>query len=85
MGKKIPLDMFFASLIVFLVESTHVYLPFLEALEYLVVIKARTLHDDSKNKYIFSRWALESFFSHDLISAKHCNHLGRYHFRKHIH
>lgn len=63
--------MFFVSLIIFLVESTHVCLQFLEALEYLVVIKAKALHDDSKNKYIFSQWMLESFFSHDLKSAKH--------------
>lgn len=45
--------MFFASLIVFLVESIHVCLQFLQALEYLLVIKARTLPDDSKPKYIF--------------------------------
>lgn len=63
--------MFFASLIIFLVESIHICLQFLEALEYVVVIKARALHDDRKNKYIFSQWTLESFFSHDLISAKH--------------
>lgn len=86
-GKKIPLDtfFFFASLIVLLVKSVQVCPQFLEALEYLVVIKAGGLHDDSKPKYIFSQWALESFFSHGLVSAKDCNHLGRYHFRKHIH
>lgn len=54
MGKKIALDFFFSSLIVFLVRSIPVCLQFLEALEYLVGIKARAMHDDSKNQYIFS-------------------------------
>lgn len=44
--------MFFASLIVFLVQSIHISLQFLEALKYLVALKARALHDDSNNKYI---------------------------------
>lgn len=78
----------FASLIIFLVQSIHISLQFLEALKYLVAIKARALHDDSNNKYFFlfflSQLALESFFS-PLLSAKHSDHLGRYHFRKHIH
>lgn len=61
MGKKIPLDMFFASLIVFLVKSIHVCLQFLEALEYLVVIQARALHDDGKTKYIFFSVGIRKF------------------------
>lgn len=46
-----PLDMFFASLIIFLVECIHVRLLFLEASRYPMVIKGRALHDDSKTKY----------------------------------
>lgn len=34
--------------------------------------------------FFLSQLALESFFS-PLLSAKHSDHLGRYHFRKHIH
>lgn len=37
------------------------------------------------NTYFFlSQLALENFFS-PLLSAKHCDHLGRHHFREHIH
>lgn len=53
-GEKNGFGLFFSSLIVFLVRSIPVCLQFLEALEYLVGIKARAMHDDSKNQYIFS-------------------------------
>lgn len=77
--------MVFASLIVFLVPSIRMSLQFLEALKYLVAVKARASHDDINNKDIFfSQLALGSFFS-PLLSAKHCDYLGRYHFRKHTH
>lgn len=38
----------------------------------------------TNTSFFLSQLVLESFFS-PLLSAKHCDHLGRHHFRKHIH
>lgn len=59
--KKISLDMVFASLIVFLVPSIRMSLQFLEALKYLVAIKARASHDDINNKDIFFSVGIRRF------------------------